>query len=342
MRDVAERTLSKASSHDEGKHRVTSRRPQVADDRTAVGLAGRLLQVGDAQRRRLARDLHDTTMQNLAAALMVADELREPLCRSGRGQYESMESLKALIGRSLDELKRISKLLHPPLLEEIGLVSSLRSLVREFEMRSGITVAFSVENSNKGGRDASVETTLFHVVQEALANVDRHSGSATATVRLIRTSHDTLVEIADEGMGIPDRLAGDLSDIPCHGIGIASMRARVSSLGGELRITSDALGTRVRALVPSQITRDTTISSPGTPPLEEMNLVGPGNDEAVAGCEDEANRLDADLRALRAISERLRERSQELRVAVVRNSPIRQALRKRDNRAQATLPTSRN
>lgn len=255
MRDVAKRTLPKAAVRDACEY-VVCRRKHLSRDSTAVGLAGRLLQVGDAQRRQMARELHDTTMQDLAAALMVADELRERCCESGPAQSASVASLKALIGRSLEELKRISFLLHPPLLEEIGLVSALRSFVRQFAERSGITVAFSVEGSSKGERNANLETTLFHVAQEALANVHCHSGSSTATVRLILTSQDTLLEIADKGVGVPDWLAsGDLSEIPRQGIGIACMRARVSALGGKLRITSDALGTRVSAVVPNQIPR---------------------------------------------------------------------------------------
>jgi two-component system, NarL family, sensor kinase len=291
MRAVAEQRPSiKTAPQSVGKPRPEGR----------IGLAGQLLKIGYAQRRQMARELHDTTMQNLAAALMLADEVRAKLCARDRRQRQSLANLQALLDQSLGELKRMSKLLHPPLIEEIGLVSALRSSVREFERRSGIVVTLSVQEGEQRERNLDVETTLFYVTEEALANVARHSGSATVKVTLIRTSENSLVEIADKGVGIPQwPVSGDVSDLPCRGIGLAGMRARLGSLGGELRISSSALGTKVRALVPTQ--------SGTAEPSEPLKI-----DDVAARCEEEKQRLRANLIELRATASKLRNRSLEM------------------------------
>jgi len=199
----------------------------------------------DEERRRLARELHDSTGQMLAAMKMVLDQM------SAEVKGEKVSSLLAqTIGINNDmsrQLRTMSYLLHPPLLDEVGLPSALRWYAEGFTERSGITV--DLQMSPEFGRlEQDMEIALFRIVQESLTNIHRHSGSPTASIRLTRTDDGIDVEISDEGKGIaPHRLHGD-EVVP--GVGIMGIKERMRQFGGNAEITSSDRGTVLMARIP--------------------------------------------------------------------------------------------
>ena len=204
-------------------------------------LSGRLLRLEDEERRRLARELHDTTAQWLAALSMNLSVLSESAgLLNARGRAAMSEST-TLADRCLREIRTVSYLLHPHELDELGLESALSRYIDGFIRRSGIQVEVEV-TSDLGRVPQAVETTIFRVVQESLTNIRRHAGSATARVSLLRSPSNLVLEVSDAGRGIVD-------DAP-SGVGIASMRERVEQLNGLLEIASHTSGTRVKATIP--------------------------------------------------------------------------------------------
>lgn len=214
-------------------------------------LAGRLLVLQDEERRRIARELHDSTAQNLVALAFNLDRLerRTPVNEDVRSTI--IGDSRALIDRSLKELRTLSYLLHPPVLDDAGLVPAIRSFIDGFSRRSGIKVEMKLPGRMaRLPRDA--ESAIFRVVQEALANVHRHSGSATAAVRLSRSRQRVVLEIVDRGAGIAGMVKDSpTADVHSLGVGIPGMQARLRQLNGDLEIQSAAgEGTTIRAVVP--------------------------------------------------------------------------------------------
>jgi signal transduction histidine kinase len=204
-------------------------------------LSGRLLTLEDDERRRLARELHDTSAQLLAALSMnlsVVNESAEIL--NARSRAALAESIN-LADQCLREIRTVSYLLHPPELDELGLDSALSSYIHGFTQRSGIRVEVEV-SPDLGRLPQAVETTVFRVVQESLTNIHRHSNSRTARVRLVREPLNLVLEVEDAGVGIREGAF--------LGVGIASMRERVQQLNGRLEIVSQPGGTIVRATIP--------------------------------------------------------------------------------------------
>jgi two-component system NarL family sensor kinase len=233
-----------------GARRIVLEQEDITEIKQAeVGLrelAERLLRLQDEERRHIARELHDITAQNLVAAVLDIDRLTSVLALDD-ASAQLIDEVRKLIEQSLQEIRTLSYLLHPPLLDELGLPSALSWFVRGFENRSGITVALSIQDGMER-LPSDIENALFRVVQEALTNIHRHSESATAEIRLTRSAHSVVLEIADQGRGIPID-AGSASDIASLGLGISGMRIRLRQLGGELEIRSPAQGTTVRATV---------------------------------------------------------------------------------------------
>jgi signal transduction histidine kinase len=218
---------------------------ELADlnERNADGGRERTTTLGAAnqERRRLARELHDGTAQLLAGLSMnLAVVNKESSRLNSRGRQAVAESI-ALANRCLREVRVVSYLLHPPELDRLGLLSALTRHVQGFAERSGIQVALDL-SPDLGGLPREVEMAIFRIVQECLANVYRHSGSATASVRLVQYDSEIALEVADDGRGIQ----GD----PSTGVGTASMRERVQELGGSLDIISTNRGTIVKAVIP--------------------------------------------------------------------------------------------
>lgn len=234
-------------------------------ERTMRRLAGSLLQAQDEERRRIARELHDSTGQNLIAAGMllhrVRDQARDPA-------DPAIAQLEGVIKQSVQELRTMSYLLHPPLLDEAGLPLALRHYVDGFSRRSGLTIDLDLA-ADLPRPALDVELVLFRVVQEALTNVSRHSGSATASIRLARSAaggrERLVLTIEDEGdRRMHGRAAEATRGWAASGVGLASMQERLQQIGGALSIKSGLPGTQVTATV--SVTSDDVLQSGfGTP-----------------------------------------------------------------------------
>jgi PAS domain S-box-containing protein len=218
------------------------------DEASLRSLSGRLLRLQDEERRRLARELHDSTAQSLAAlALELAVVGRSPLSPRGRSALGEAERLADQCAR---ELRTLSYLLHPPLLDEMGLAAALRGYIDGFSKRSGVEVILDMpEDIQRLPRE--VETTLFRIVQESLTNVHRHAGSPTAHVRLALEPGAIRLEVADQGRGLVPHETNGTPDLEHDlGVGIAGMKERVRQLGGQLELDSTDTGVTVRATLP--------------------------------------------------------------------------------------------
>ena len=221
---------------------VSYRTKQLSD------LSGRLLRLQDEERRRLAREFHDSTAQKVVAiGINVAVAQQEADRLSAAAQRALEESLQ-LVDETGREIRTISYVLHPPLLDDAGLASALRALAEGFSKRSAISVELEVpEKWQRASADA--ELALFRVAQECLGNIQRHSGSPSARISLASLSNTITLEVQDYGKGIPsETLDGGANGK--LGVGIGGMRERLRQLGGTLEIRSDQLGTLVRARVP--------------------------------------------------------------------------------------------
>jgi signal transduction histidine kinase len=237
--------ISLRRASEELEQRVEARTAELsAANQNLRDLSARLMQLQDNERRRIARELHDSVGQLLSAASISLSQV------AGRVDSQTIlaETLE-LVRSASDQVRTISHLLHPPLLDEIGLKSALSGYIEEFGKRSHIAVA--VELPNKLERmTADLETALFRIVQECLTNIHRHSGSPTASVQLCFRGGDICLTIRDSGKGIPAQKIAALSSGGSLGVGFRGMRERVRQLGGKLEFTSDNTGTKITATIP--------------------------------------------------------------------------------------------
>jgi PAS domain S-box-containing protein len=210
-------------------------------------LSTRLLQSQDSERRRIARELHDSTGQNLAALAMHLTRLSESSADLQPDAQQSLSTCLLLTDQCSREIRILSYLLHPPMLDELGLASALQWYADGFGQRSGIQVNLEVP-PDLGRLPQEVEIALFRVIQECLTNIHRHSGSATATIRLAKQPDCVVLEVQDTGRGMA--IAGADGQPTELGVGVMGMRERVQELGGQLNIKSGAQGTMVRATLP--------------------------------------------------------------------------------------------
>ena len=212
-------------------------------------LSQRLLKVQDEERRRVARDLHDSTGQTLTALRINVALLQEQLER-GQCTREVVSDIAALADQALQEIRTTSYLLHPPLLDEAGFTSAAHWFVDGFAKRSGIKVSLDLATDLER-LPVAIETALFRVLQESLTNVHRHSGASEVEIHLHHQAETVLLEIRDFGHGIPTQLMNRLHEVGAEaGVGLAGMRERMNELNGKLEIESDGQGTSVRAIVP--------------------------------------------------------------------------------------------
>ena len=223
-------------------------------ERTTRGLAASLVRAQDEERRRIARDLHDSTGQHLIAATLIAGRIGKTLPAAAQ---PALRQLEDMLQQSIREVRTVSYLLHPPLLDEAGLALALRHYIEGFQERSSIAVELDISPTVER-LAPDTELVLFRVVQEAMTNISRHSGSSTAQIHLMReraTNGDALVlTIKDAGKGMPGvrgarQLVGQ-KDAFTRGVGLASMRERLEQIGGRLEIDSVVGRTTVRAVVP--------------------------------------------------------------------------------------------
>jgi len=245
-RRVEERTheLSQALARLESEIGV---REQTEDQLRQLSV--RLMTLQDEERRRIARELHDTAGQTLAAMKMSIALIRQ--LGSARPDFLLLvDDLNALADSALQEVRTTSYLLHPPLLDEAGIASATRWFVEGFAKRSGIQVDCDIpERMERPPRDR--ELVLFRVLQESLTNVHRHSGASVASVRLRRDADQLKLEIDDNGKGISeDRLRRFNSSVGVAGVGLTGMRERVRELGGHLEIHSRQPGTTISVALP--------------------------------------------------------------------------------------------
>jgi len=213
-------------------------------------LSACLVNIQDQERRRIARELHDGTAQNLFAMTLNLGQLS----RSGLSAKSKkvLTDCQSLCEATLRDIRTLSYLLHPPMLEQRGLAEALRWFVDGFAKRTGIDVRF--EAPDVWERMAmELERDLFRIVQEGLSNVARHSGSTTGEVRLERCNGEVVLQIRDFGRGISqtNEANGPLPEL-FSGVGIPGMRDRLRQIGGRLEIRSDEHGTSIIATVPFQ------------------------------------------------------------------------------------------
>jgi len=209
-------------------------------------LSSRLLDLQDSERRRIARELHDGTAQNLFALNIALSRMLQQA--STEESRNALQECLSLCEQSREEIRTLSYVLHPPMLDEAGLVSALKWYVDGFSARSGIKVDLNADPS-VGRLPIDIETDLFRVVQECLANIHRHSGSASATVQLDRNTERILLQIRDWGRGMPAEIASGRA-LASPGVGIPGMHERLGQHRGNLEIRSSNKGTIVTATVP--------------------------------------------------------------------------------------------
>ena len=212
-------------------------------------LSQRLLRVQDEERRRVARDLHDSSGQTLAALKLSLEVLQRKLTNDTVISGE-LGGIALLANDALQEIRTTSYLLHPPLLDEVGFTSAAQWFVEGFARRSGMKVR--IEFAPLAERlPNSIETALFRVLQESLTNVHRHSGASEVEVRFLREADAVILEVRDYGRGIPQELLSRLGQsVRDSGVGLSGMCERLNELKGDLEITSADPGTRLRAIVP--------------------------------------------------------------------------------------------
>ncbi|HXJ15125.1 MAG TPA: PAS domain S-box protein, partial [Candidatus Limnocylindrales bacterium] len=214
-------------------------------------LSFRLLQTQDEERRRVGRDLHDSVGQYLAALKMRLDSLQSSAKRNQRVKISALAECAQLAEQAITEVRTLSHLLFPPLLEELGLKSAIPWYLEGFATRSGIKT--TVEIAPDFDRVApELELAVFRVLQESLTNVHRHSGSPTAHVRLQTKNRVVILQVKDEGKGIPlNNLHVPAQDrMAALGVGLRSMNERLRQLGGTLEISSSRKGTTINASIP--------------------------------------------------------------------------------------------
>ena len=212
-------------------------------------LSGRLLQMRDDERRRLARDLHDSLGQILSAIKMNLSYLaRDTSPLDARGRNAVTES-RELIDDCIKEVRTLSHLLHPPMLDEVGLLPAIRWFVTGFSQRSGIDVKLDLPATLQRF-PIELEIAIFRVVQEGLTNVHRHSGSPTAIVSLGVEDSQVHLKVIDHGRGIPSQALAARQEDSSIGIGLPGMRERTRQLGGKMEIDSSGEGTAIHVTLP--------------------------------------------------------------------------------------------
>ncbi len=213
-------------------------------------LSGQLLRLQDEERRRMARDLHDSTGQDLVALATTLSQLRASIPSSSRRLRKLASQSQALADQCIREVRTLSYLLHPPMLDEAGLEDAIRHYAGGFTERTGIEVELEI-SPRLGRMKPDAEMALFRVVQESLTNIQRHSGSSQAKIRIEREPGKITLEISDKGSGISGNVRRQNGKLSLGlGVGIPSMHERVKLIGGELDIESSSSGTVVRVKIP--------------------------------------------------------------------------------------------
>lgn len=209
-------------------------------------LSVRLMTMQDQERRRIARDLHDGLGQELAVAKMVLDKML--FQKSAQPSADGWSQASSIIERAIQQVRTMSHLLHPPLLDEVGLLSALSWFLEGLAKRSGIETALDVQPKDFSRLSTDVETAVFRIVQEALTNVFRHSGARKVWINLSQKDGFIVVAVRDDGKGIGERVVEMRAD--SVGVGIGGMKQRAKEFGGELKLSNANPGTLVELALP--------------------------------------------------------------------------------------------
>jgi signal transduction histidine kinase len=245
-------SLHLRAARTELEERVQERTAELREANERLrSLSAHLLSLQDEERRRIARELHDSTAQSLSALKMNISSLKKLTALDGHRSRTLLEQSSQLAEQALTEIRSLSYLLHPPVLEDFGLESALTWYAQGFRERSGIQVEADID-PDLGRFAPDLELILFRIVQEALSNIHRHSGSLTASIVLSRTDSEVTLLVTDQGCGLPNDLLdpkpGSVSRV---GVGITGMRERVRQAGGKLEIGSTHEGTTITVVLPA-------------------------------------------------------------------------------------------
>jgi signal transduction histidine kinase len=209
-------------------------------------LSGRMIKLQDEERRRIARELHDGLGQGLGLAKMMVHEVLSTQSEA----KEQVAEVGKLLNSAITQVRSISHLLHPPLLDEVGLRSALHAYVEGLTNRSGIETSIDVQPPDFPRLAPELETAIFRIVQEALTNVFRHSGAHAASVALAKANGEVRIKVRDDGKGIANQVENFRPG--SVGVGVSGMRQRVSEFGGELRLSNAHPGALVEVIIPVQ------------------------------------------------------------------------------------------
>ncbi len=242
-------------------------------------LSGRILQLQDMERRKVARELHDGVGQYFSSSKMAVEGVLHGGSLS-EAQRRALTEAAQLLEQGIAEARTLSYLLHPPLLDEVGFRAAAEWYIQGFSERSKIQVQFTAP-SNLAPLSKDVELVLFRVLQESLTNIHRHAGSATAEVRIHCVSGRVMMEIEDRGKGIAQTLLEDFRRSTGTGVGLAGMRERVSEFRGTLELISEGRGTLLRVgmpLAPPESVNATAAGPPNVQARFELSREETGND----------------------------------------------------------------
>jgi PAS domain S-box-containing protein len=225
-------------------------------------LSTRLLQLQDEERRHLGRELHDVLAQSVMAVNLNLAQVARSSVPLDKQAKNALSEARSVLGEMSREIRTLSYLLHPPVLDELGLASAIQEYATGFSERSGI--ALEVEIQAGFGRLAQeAETALFRIVQESLSNIQRHSASPAARIRLLGSSDSVELQVSDQGRGMDQMTVERGSSGGTRlGVGILGMRERMAQLGGRLEVESSSSGTTVRATIPLLIEVSSVASHP--------------------------------------------------------------------------------
>jgi signal transduction histidine kinase len=244
---VEERTRDLANSLDNLRAEIKVRGQKEEQLRE---LSARLIRLQDEERRRVARDLHDSTGQTLAAIKLTLAAFGKLIPEDPK-TAELLCDLETLTDQAIHEIRTTSHLLHPPLLDEVGFASAARWYVDGFAKRSGIKATLALDGVRPLPK--ACELVFFRILQESLTNVLRHSGSSSVEIGLESDAENTILCVKDHGTGIPaEKLHAFRETGAGVGVGLGGMKQRVRELGGELYIDSDPTGTCVKASLPTR------------------------------------------------------------------------------------------
>jgi len=212
-------------------------------------LNARMTVLQEEERRRIARELHDSVGQLLAAISINSSFVEAESHKLSPDAAKRVSENAAMVEETSKQIRTISYLLHPPLLDEVGLASALQWYVEGFSERSKIEAKLDIPQ-NFAGLSKEMELSIFRVVQECLTNIHRHAGSPTAGIRIVQDEACLRVEIEDAGKGIPFEKRSAFGSSAHTGVGLRGMRERLRQLGGTLQVQSNSSGTRVTAILP--------------------------------------------------------------------------------------------